>query len=1476
MDRRDTSKFEFKEVQILGGDIKKDEEEVKRELTDREIFNDLLKKVEDFLLKPSIIDYLIYMESLIQVFVLITAIFCSWLITKMGLSIAYVLINICFFSLIYAFVGRILTKKYELKMRAEAQKQVLNTNQESIEWLNFLLQKIWGTIEPVATEMVPEIVDGILKDKCPSFLHSIRLTKFNLGSEAPRLESVETFDENLEPEEMQMIWHASFVPVTAEENKYDENKRTTEIQATAFVGNDKFQVPLNINVSNLLFEGKVLLRVRFTHTFPFIKTASVCFMEPPKLTCALKPLVGIDLMSIPGVQEMTDLTVKTVLKEIAMNPTTFDLDIENMIKATSHDDPIGVLKVNLIEGRGLKDVEKLGTSDPYLKMYLGKNEVYRTKNVENDLNPFWNESKNIIIPINILRDSFIKSDEIVFEVFDKNKTSDKLMGRTKPIRLSEYAKLLDELEEEALNEDNNETDGEKDETKKEEEKKEEKPNTPVSKKKKKLSPEDRERIIKEWGDPISNEVINIPLTLKGKDVGSINVQLSYHPVQKPGTAPKAPEPKPEENTENNTENRETENTEQSTETESQEEYRSGILRVHLYSMKDLEKKKGSRCNPYAIVEVNHEVLMQTEPKKKTNNPVFSQTEEIYVKNINTASLKLTVKDKSSIGADATIGTLRFKIKPTMKYLLENPNNDWLEIRDTPKGRVRFGFDWFPVKLVEENENSPAIGICRIDVLEAKDIKKGDALGGLGGKSDPYTKVTISERPVSQTRVIENNNINPIWNETYYTTVQSRNDRVKFEVYDFNNINKDKKLGYVEFFIKDICDNITERLEHSQEFENIKRKPEIQKLGDGRFDVIAPLFEKQLKNEYSQGNIHFQIQYYPLSLPKPKETEAPESPTKSTENITPGAEVTKAKPKISGTSLSGRGFSIFSASQMGISSSELKNIKENNVTGILRIKLEEAKNLREGSCAYTEFAFDNSPDEIFYRSAVIKSSTPVWDEITEGLIMNIIHNNLLINIRVRAKEKGPSDSDGSLLALKFGLNDIASNLNKSVWFTDDKNNPERPAIKLAFGYVPIDIAVPPKDYLPNMGILTVNVDNGKVVAMDSSGTSDSYVIFKLNGNKVHETKEQKKTLEPNWNEKFDINIRSRRSAELELELMDWNKIEKHTHIGTGILSLVGLVPNQNIVVPVDIMSKESKKVGVVNLILNFLPKSVSSSKQDREKSSEGAVPAKVINNVAKGGFSVAKNVVKAPSNVVSSFASGLSKITKGNKSKGAELKDEAPAAVTSNKQQQQILTETEASELTDELGAMPPSKVLKPEASTVLDKTANDTDNLSVVSGDYPESVLSGDENNTINRRMSTAGIELYGVLHVHVIEAKDLLAVDSSGTSDPYVKLLKGKKEFGKTKVIKKNLNPTWNENFKINLGEVLNQNITVIIKDHNIVNSKTIGELQINTHTSFNTTESKITDEWYPVPTGGSIHIKLEYNADEIDPKAKKSSKKK
>jgi len=85
-----------------------------------------------------------------------------------------------------------------------------------------------------------------------------------------------------------------------------------------------------------------------------------------------------------------------------------------------------------------------------------------------------------------------------------------------------------------------------------------------------------------------------------------------------------------------------------------------------------------------------------------------------------------------------------------------------------------------------------------------------------------------------------------------------------------------------------------------------------------------------------------------------------------------------------------------------------------------------------------------------------------------------------------------------------------------------------------------------------------------------------------------------------------------------------------------------------------------------------------------------------------------------------------------------------------------------------------------------------------------------------------------GELKITVNNAKDLPAMDKSGTSDPFVTVEIAKKTF-KTKHINKTLNPTFDETFMAPIKDPLHEKILVKVYDHNVLgNSSKIGEFTV------------------------------------------------
>ena len=123
------------------------------------------------------------------------------------------------------------------------------------------------------------------------------------------------------------------------------------------------------------------------------------------------------------------------------------------------------------------------------------------------------------------------------------------------------------------------------------------------------------------------------------------------------------------------------------------------------------------------------------------------------------------------------------------------------------------------------------------------------------------------------------------------------------------------------------------------------------------------------------------------------------------------------------------------------------------------------------------------------------------------------------------------------------------------------------------------------------------------------------------------------------------------------------------------------------------------------------------------------------------------------------------------------------------------------------------------------------------------------------------------MLNIQVIEARDVPAMDRNGKSDPFIKLYllgsKPKEKINevKTKVIKKTLNPVWNEEYHFPIKSIGTDVLHMSFKDWNGIGSDdpiSTYDLEMNSLMLGN-----VYDEWinfYPVKgvsKGGEVHLK-------------------
>ncbi|KAI8059246.1 C2 domain-containing protein [Gongronella butleri] len=336
---------------------------------------------------------------------MLLGVFFTYVLTRLGAGLFGCIIIGAFLATYYQTSTRRLRQSVRDDMQRELSLRQLETDNETVNWMNYFVGRFWLIIEPYVCEQVVANADKVLSENCPSFLDSLRLSTFTLGTKSPRFEFVKSYP-NTDPNIVCMDWKVSFTPSDLEDlsGRDIQSHVDPKIVLTIRVGKGMVGTGMPVLLEKMAFVGHLRFRIKLFNEYPFVKTLDMCFLEEPYFDYVLKPVggdtFGFDINNIPGLQTFVRDQVHANLGPMMYAPNVFSLDIASLVTAADSSTANGVLALTIHSAQGLKTSDLLGSLDPYITAHLGNenNEVLaRTKCFENNKNPVFNETLLILI-----------------------------------------------------------------------------------------------------------------------------------------------------------------------------------------------------------------------------------------------------------------------------------------------------------------------------------------------------------------------------------------------------------------------------------------------------------------------------------------------------------------------------------------------------------------------------------------------------------------------------------------------------------------------------------------------------------------------------------------------------------------------------------------------------------------------------------------------------------------------------------------------------------------------------------------------------------------------------------------------------------------------------------------------------------------------------------------------------------------------
>ncbi|KAI9033622.1 hypothetical protein CLU79DRAFT_882763 [Phycomyces nitens] len=599
-------------------------------------------------------------ESIVSKYILAGGMIC-YLFGRMHFGLFFGLLAIAGSALAYWVVGTESKEGLDWQLeKLDGASALYENNGESVEWINFILQKVWRSIDPRMFAFVEDILEDTLQSVAPSIIQAVKVTDFDIGTQSPVIQKIRVFPHHPGQPDESIFGEVSFSlssRAVASSSSRSNVKSTPPGLSLRFKTGIK--APLDVKAELTHISGKLLFKILTSADPPFLSKITFSFTSVPTITTGVMPMSKhLNVMRLPVLKTLVNEGVKLGFADL-VDPKSMTLDIQSLIgAATSDTTAIGVVKVDIRQA--IRDIHtKIGDAkDTYATVSLSNQpgrQMASTRVLENEEDPRWNE----VLCILVHQDDILADTMIDIKVWDADKVNfDELWGS---VSISVKDVVMGKL--------------------------------------------DRLGNVTGWCQK-EHLVFDGWAPIDGKNMAESRVKLdfkmSFHPkyvvpVENILIAP--------EQRERNKEDDE----------QISPDHKSGILSVQITQATDLEigdpgvtdddlkhpYSSNTIVNPYAVLYINDLKVYQTHAKLSNPSPYWNTITEQFIKDYDSAYVRISVKHSIDLERDPVLGTYAFSLRDLFGPKIEKykETERWVPlIKGIGFGKVSMLIRYKPVKL----------------------------------------------------------------------------------------------------------------------------------------------------------------------------------------------------------------------------------------------------------------------------------------------------------------------------------------------------------------------------------------------------------------------------------------------------------------------------------------------------------------------------------------------------------------------------------------------------------------------------------------------------------------------------------------------------------------------------------------------------------------------------------------------------------